>query len=90
MRELALRARKNGKRSGGRRHAVDRLFDTYAQQPQREIPHLRKYPYKEGVETTDCQMPLHVYSWTLLAALRAAHELLVVLMKMRVGCIIKY
>ena len=36
-----------------------RLFHTYAlpQRPQREIPHLRKCPYKEGVGTAQNQMP---------------------------------
>ena len=37
-----------------------RLFYMYAQRPQREIPHLRKCPYKEGVGTAQNQMPLHV------------------------------
>ena len=54
-----------------------RLFHSYLQRPQREIPHLRIRPYKEGVGTAESQMPLHVYSSTLLAALPTAHELLI-------------
>ena len=42
-----------------------RLFHTYAQRPQREIPHLRKCPYKEGVGTTQNQMLLHVVGCSL-------------------------
>ena len=52
-----------------------RVFHTFAQRPQREIPHLRKYPYKEGVRTAHCQKPLHVVGCSLPP--EAAHELLV-------------
>ena len=62
MREFASRARKSRTRSGARRHAVRcastrstlRVFHKYAQRPQREIPHLRKCPYKEDVGTVKC------------------------------------
>ena len=37
----------------------------YVQRPQREIPHLRKCPYKEGVETAQNQMQLHVVGCSL-------------------------
>ena len=32
-----------------------RIFHTYTQRPQREIPHLRKCPYKEGVGNAHCE-----------------------------------
>ena len=72
-------ARKSRTCSGACRHAVCSAFHMYVQQPQREIPHLRKCPYKGGVRTVQSQTPLHVVArrCTLLAALWAAHELLV-------------
>ena len=61
MREFPSRARKNRTRSVcASTRSTLRLFHTYAQRPQREIPHLRKCPYKEGVGTAQNQMPLHV------------------------------
>ena len=41
------------------------MFHMYAQRPQREIPLLRKYPYKEGVGIAQNQMPLHVVGRSL-------------------------
>ena len=56
-------------------HSTLRLFHTYAQRPQREIPHLRKCPYKEGVGIAQNQIPLHVVGRSL-----PAHGLLLLLM----------
>ena len=55
-------------------HSTLHFFHMYVQRPQSEIPHLRKCPYKEGVGTTQNQMPLHVVGCPL------PHELLVILM----------
>ena len=61
MREFTSRAHgKAGHARCSSTRSTLRLFHTYVQRPQREIPHLRKCPYKEGVGTAQNQIPLHV------------------------------